>query len=154
MGLLLSSKIMFTPLTNFFLTQLIWSITGGLYHLIINSVLLFLLLKLWDHLKWTKALLLSLCFNSCAFIIFIIFDYGIFVWGLNVSYALPPNAYQGVYDYLNTSLLFAALFIFLQTVQLVILNQWIHLNIWRIFLSIVCSNTITALLVYKIFVKT
>lgn len=141
-------------LTNFLITQLIWSITGGFSHIPINSILLFLLLKLWDHFKWTKALMLSLLLSIGSFLIFLVLVGVIIVWGLNIPYVLPKNAYEGFYDYLTTSLTLAGIYIFIQALLIIILNQWgFRLNIWRIFLAIVCSNVVTALLVYKMSAK-
>lgn len=141
---------MLTMLTNFFITQLIWSITVGLPHTTTNIVLLFLLLKLWDHLKTFHALILSLVLNLGAFLLFISMTYGIFVWGLNSAYVMPKNAYQGYNDFLTTSLALAGIYIVLQSIILVIINQYKRFNIWRAFICIVCSNLVTALLIYKL----
>lgn len=141
---------MFTMLSNFFITQLIWNITIGSYHLPINIVVLGMLLKLWDHLTAVKALALSLFLTICAFVIFIALVAGIFAWGLNVPYVLPADTYQGYYDYLSTSLISAAFYTVLQSGIAVIIHQWDHLNLWRVFMCIVCSNLLTSLLVYKL----
>lgn len=135
-------------LTNFFITQLIWSITVGLPHVTTNAVILFLLLKLWDHLKITYALLLSLLLSIGSFLLFIAIVGGA-VWFFNIPYQVPTNPYQTYPDFLTTSLALAGIYIVLQSLMVIILGQCKHINMWRIFLCIVCSNLVTALLVYK-----
>ena len=140
---------MLTMLTNFLITQVIWSITIGLPHITTNMVLLFLLLKLWDHLRTVHAFVLSLVLNLGAFLVFIGMSYGILVWGFNISYVMPQNAYHGHNNFLITSLGMAGIYIVLQSIIIAIINQYKRFNIGRAFVCIVCSNLVTALLIYK-----
>lgn len=135
-------------LTNFFITQLIWSITAGLSHISINIVLLFLLLKLWDHLKITYALLLSFILNIGSFLLFIGVVGGL-LRAFNIPYVMPQSPYQGYHDFMTTSVGLAGIYIVIQSIILTIIGQYKPLNMWRAFLCIVCSNLVTALLVYK-----
>lgn len=141
---------MTNSITNFLLTQWLWSITGGYSHIFINIFLLFLLLKLWDHVKFTKALALSVFLNLGAFIVLFAFVGGILAWGFNISYSMPPDTYQGTYNPLNTSLILAAMYTVIQMLLFIGINHWMHINKWRTFLSIICSNGMSALLVYKL----
>lgn len=136
-------------MSNFFITQLIWSITLGSYHLPFSFLLLFLLLKLWDHLSWLKALALSLFFSIGTFAIFFSIVWLVIVWGFHFSYILPEDTYHHSHDYLNTSLLLAFIYIFLETLQLSLLRKWMKINFWRMFLCILFANVMSALLVYK-----
>jgi hypothetical protein len=113
-------------------------------------VLLFLLLKLWNRMGVFKALGLSLFFTIGSFIIFFGLAWGILVWGLGVSYTLPEDAYQGSYNNLNASLILAAFYIGIQLLLLLVIKKWAHLSLWRVFLCILCSNIMSALLVYKL----
>lgn len=140
---------MMNMLTNFFITQLIWSITAGLSHVTINIVVLFLLLKLWDHLKLTHALLLSLVLNIGSFFLFISIVGGL-LRVLNISYVMPESPYQSYNDFLTTSVGLAGMYIIIQSIILIFIGQYKHLNLWRAFVCIVCSNLVTALLVYKL----
>jgi len=137
-------------ITNFLLTHWLWSITGGFWHLCVNSLLLFLLLKLWDHLPFIRALALSLFLTVGSFVIFFTVVGGL-MWAFDVSYTLPEDPMQGTYNILNASLVLAGIYIALQTAQLNFFYNWISpKKFWRTFLCIVCSNIITALLVYKV----
>lgn len=141
---------MITAITNFLLTQLIWSITGGSYHIPISFLLLFMLLKLWDHLSWIRAFFIDLYLTFGSFIIFFALIFGVIVWGLGTPYVLPEDTYQGSFDHLNMSLILAALYSGIQIVQLYCIRKWVHFNFWRTVLCAVCANFISALLVYKI----
>ncbi len=139
---------MMNMLTNFFITQLIWSITVGLCHVTINTIILLLLLKLWDHLKITYAFLLSILLNIGAFLLFVGIVGG-FLWAFNIPYVMPQSPYQSYHDFMTTSVGLAGIYIVIQSIILTIIGQYKPLNMWRAFLCIVCSNLVTALLVYK-----
>lgn len=144
---------MLTIITNFLITEWIWSITTGTAYLIINFFLLFALLKLWDHLRWLHAFLLSLCLTVGAFLIFFSIIGIILVWWLHVPYVLPDDAYKGTYNTLNSALILGGIYTLLQFLMARIIRHWKKLNIWRTFLCIACANLMTALLIYKITFK-
>lgn len=135
-------------LTNFFITQLIWSITVGLPHVTINTIILFLLLKLWDHLKLTHALLLSLILSIGSFLLFIGTVGGIISF-FNSAYVIPSSPYQNQIDFLTTSLALAGIYIVVQSLMVIVIGQFKSINMWRAFVCVVCSNLLTFPLVYK-----
>lgn len=140
---------MLTSIINFLLTEWIWSITGGWYHIPLSCILMFVLLKLWDHLGWIRAFLLSIFLVFGSFLIYFGLIWGIFVSVLNVEYVLPADTYQGVYDHLNTSLILAAIYSLIQMIMLFFLHKWVRFNFWRTLLCVVSANLLAALLVYK-----
>lgn len=141
---------MLTHLSNFLITEWIWSFTGGLSHLPVNFILLFMLLKLWDHMSWLKAFLMSLLLTLAAFIIFFAFVNGIVVWGFEIPYVLPDDTYSGTYNILNTSLILAAIYSIIQIGIVMTAHHWMHFNLFRAYLCIIFANVMSALLVYKI----
>lgn len=136
--------------SNFFITQWLWSLTTGSAYIVINSLLLFALLKLWDHLGWLRAFVLSLLLTVGAFLIFFVFTGIIFVWWLQVAYILPEDAYTVSYNTLNSSLMLGAFYSVIQMFFLLFINHWKKLNLWRAALCVLCANAMTALLIYKI----
>jgi hypothetical protein len=141
---------MLTHITNFLITEWIWSFTGGLSHLPINFLLLFMLLKLWDHMSWLRAFLMSFLLTVGAFIIFFGVINLVIVWGLKIPFKLPEDTYAGAYNVLNTSLILAAIYSAIQMIGVAIAQHWAHFNLWRAYLCILCANVMSALLVYKI----
>jgi len=141
---------MLMVINNLLLTELLWSITTFKIHIVINFLLLFTLLKLWDHLSWVRAFLLSIALSVGAFIIFFVLVSGILVWGFDISYTLPHDADSGTYNILNSSLILAGIYSLLQMFIVGLVNQWKSSNVWRIFACVLCANLMTALLVYKI----
>lgn len=141
---------MLTPITNLVITEWIWSFTGGISQIPLNFLLLFMLFKLWDHMSWLKAFLMSLALSIGAFIVFFSLVYGILVWGLKVPYVLPEDTYVGSYNILNTSLILGAIYSVIQIIAIKVAHKWTHFNLWRAYLCIICANIMSALLVYKI----
>ena len=141
---------MFTYITNFLITEWIWSFTGGLSHLPVNFVLLFMLFKLWDHMSWLKALLMSLVLTLSAFVIFFGFVNGVIVWGFKIPYLLPDDTYAGTYNILNTSLILAAIYSLIQIALIMGAHYWARFNLIRAYICIICANILSALVVYKI----
>ena len=139
-----------TSITNFLITEWIWSFTQGISHVSINFIILFMLLKLWDHMSWLKALLLSFFLSVGSFLFFFMLLTIVLVWGLGVTFVLPEDTYAGTYNILNTSLVLAALYSLLQIAGLSIAHKWIRFNLWRAYLCVISANAIAALLVYKI----
>lgn len=145
---------MMMQLTNFILTEWIWSITGGFSYIPINVILLFLLLKLWDHLHWLRAFALSIVLTVGSFLIFFGLVYAIVVKGLGAQFVLPEDVHAGAYDILNTSLILAAIYSGLQGLILIGINRIMPLKVWRAFLCVLAANGMSALLVYKIMFNT
>lgn len=141
---------MFTQITNFLITEWIWSFTGGLSHLPVNFLLLFMLFKLWDHMSWFKAFLMSFLLTVGAFLIFFGFVNGIVVWGFNISYILPDDTYVGTYNILNTSLILAVIYSLIQIIIVMAAHYWMRFNLIRAYICIICANLMSALVVYKI----
>lgn len=140
---------MISTITHFLLTELIWGLTGGIYHTPLSFLLLFILLKLWDHVRFVRALWLSLFFAAGAWIIFMAGIAGI-MWLFNVHYLLPEDTYHPFYSYLSASLSFAALITLIQWVQLFILKRFVRVRFWHVFVCILCANVMSAVLVYKL----
>lgn len=141
---------MLTEITNFFLTLLLWSITGGIYHVPIAFFLLTFLCKFWDHQSLLKAIWLSFLLTIMSFGIFFLSIAGILVWWLHVPYILPQDSYVGSYDHLNTCLLLAGFYTGIQLLLVKIMRRWLALHQWRLMLCILCAQILSALLVYKI----
>lgn len=141
---------MITYITNFLLTEWIWSFTKGISHVPLNFLLLFMLFKLWDHMSWLKAFVLSVLLSIGSFLFFFMFVNIVLVWGLAIPFVLPEDTYSGSYNILNTSLVLAIIYSLLQITGLSIAHQWTRFNLWRAYLCVICANLITALLVYKI----
>ncbi len=140
---------MMPQVTNFLITQLLWNVIAGSYYIVFNFLLLFLLFKTWDHLSWSRALLLSLFFSIGTFVLFFLIVNGI-VKSLNVSYWLPDDTYKGTYNYLHTSLIHSIIYMFIQSILLFFVHLFMRLNVGRMMLSIICANIMCALIIYKI----
>jgi hypothetical protein len=138
-----------STITNFIITQWIWSITGGFSYLPINFILLFLLLKLWGHFRMFKALLMSSILTFVPFLLFFGVIGIVFVWGFQVQFILPETAYEGSYNNLNSSLIMSGIYMLIQIPLLSLICKYTQCYHWKALLCLVCSNIMTALLIYK-----
>jgi hypothetical protein len=141
---------MLSTIGNFVLTEWIWSITTASWYIPIHILLLFLLLKLWDHLGWVRALSLSVLLTIGSFLIFFAAVHFVGVKLLGISYVLPEDAYSGSYNILNTSLVLAAIYSCIQTILLFIIDRLTPVRFWTAFLCVITANILTAFLVYKL----
>lgn len=141
---------MVSAMGNFVLTEWIWSITTASWYIPINILLLFLLLKLWDHLGWVRALSLSVLLTIGSFLFFFAAVHFAGVKLLGIQYVLPEDAYSGSYNILNTSLVLAAIYSGIQTILLFIIDRFTSVRFWTAFLCVITANILTAFLVYKL----
>lgn len=141
---------MLSSIGNFVLTEWIWSITTVSWYIPINILLLFLLLKLWDHLGWVRALSLSVLLTIGSFLIFFAAVHFVGVKLLGIKYVLPEDAYSGGYNILNTSLVLAAIYSGIQTFLLFIIDRFTSVRYWTACLCVITANILTAFLVYKL----
>ncbi len=141
---------MWKSITNFFLNEWLWSITFGVYQIPVTILLLFLFLKLWDHLSVTRALVMSIGLCLSAFGIFILIFHGIFLLGFELPYVQPENPYIDTYTVFFTSISLAIIYIFLQIFVLIGVSYWFRVHYHRIIVSIIFSNILSALLIAKI----
>lgn len=141
---------MLLTIGNFVLTEWIWSITTASWYIPINILLLFLLLKLWDHLGWVRALSLSIMLTISSFLIFFAIVYFIGIKMLGMQYVLPEDAYSGSYNILNSSLVLAAIYTAIQTMLLFIIDKVTSIRFWTAFLCVITANIVSAFLVYKL----
>lgn len=141
---------MLSTMGNFVLTEWIWSITTVSWYIPIHILLLFLLLKLWDHLGWVRALSLSILLTIGSFLFFFAAVHFVGVKLLGIQYVLPEDAYSGSYNILNTSLVLAAIYSGIQTILLFIIDRFTSVRFWTAFLCVITANILTAFLVYKL----
>lgn len=141
---------MLSTMGNFVLTEWIWSITTVSWYIPIHILLLFLLLKLWDHLGWVRALSLSVLLTIGSFLFFFAAVHFVGVKLLGIQYVLPEDAYSGSYNILNTSLVLAAIYSGIQTILLFIIDRFTSVRFWTAFLCVITANILTAFLVYKL----
>lgn len=141
---------MLERIAHFFLTQWIWSVTFGLHQLLIAFVLFFLLLKLWDHLTWVKALLISVGLTAGAFLVFYITTVGIVVWMLDVQYILPANPYEDRVNVFTSAISVAFIYVIIEYALVLFARRWVKIQVFNVMVSAFVANILSALIIYKL----
>lgn len=141
---------MFEAAAFFLLTQWLWSIIWGINQLCIAWVLLFILLKLWDHLSFLKAFLLSTGLSISAYIVFFTFGYVLLIMALDIQYIPPANAYEVSESILVSALFLAGIYSAIQCAFVLLIRKRSKLHWHRVGMSILFSNILSALIMYKL----
>lgn len=140
---------MLQAIAHFFMGMWIWSLLGGIYHVPINSILLFLFLKLWDHLSLVRAALMSIGLSIGSFIIFFGCMALLSTWEGIGNYT-PSAATYIFYTPFFVSMFLAGIYCLLQFFLIFVFTRWAILNKYRVAISILISNILAGLLMYKI----
>ena len=144
---------MMNYMANFFLTQWLWSVTFGMYQLLIATVLFFLLLKLWDHLTLLRALAMSVGLSVGAFLILSAGVILIVIGAFDMKYVLPANPYEDQFTVFSSALSLAAIYIVLEFILVLIAKRWFRLQVYNVMVSAFVANILAALIVYKLVQK-
>ena len=91
---------------DFFLSEWLWSVTRGMYHIPINIFIMFLLTKLTVHYGSRSTLALTVSANIFGLVAFTVLVGSIIIFVVGLNYLPSESAYSGEYSS------FVAFFIF------------------------------------------
>ena len=134
----------------FLLSQFIWSVTFGFYHVLFSLIAMFLLFVLWERLPFISSVLLSISAHAVAMLtLFLVVKIGIIdIW----DYQYAPFSYETIgYSPWIASLSLAFTYAFIQSIFFLLLSMrftWLHKA--RPLLVALISNLMAAVLVYKL----
>ena len=78
---------------NFLLSELLWNITGGLYHIPINIFVMLFALRRAGRFDFARAAFVSFCANVFSLIAFNAFVIGVVVYTFGFEYS-PPSSVE------------------------------------------------------------
>lgn len=138
---------MLAYLHYFLVSQFIWMITFGIYHIPLTMLWMFLLFKFWDHVRLVPAILMSFFANITVVMTLVVLVRGI-VFGLFDYVYIPAGA---AYKPWVASLSFALTCMVIQSLFFVAVSKkYKGLHLYRICVIVVMSNLMSAVLVYKL----
>lgn len=142
---------MFVMLSDFFLSEWIWSITWGMYHIPINIVVMFILAKL--NLRVSNIPLLMMIIGAHVFgiVVFSACVLGLLGFSLGINYLPTENAYDQTYNVLNASLALGSIYGVFHSMFFVLLSYHYELPLRYLVVITILSNLISAQLVYTMF---
>ncbi|GEM_PF-1204449 len=139
----------FMTLADFLLSEWLWNVTWGWYHVPINIFVMLFLLKVFGRLKIMPAVLFSVfsqIFSFALFSLIVIFGS---IYGFGLKF-VPYDCYvtQTMHPLLICFSLGLIYFV-LQSFSFVLTNVFYKINLRLVILIALVSNMISALLVYR-----
>lgn len=142
---------MFVMLSDFFLSEWIWSITWGMYHIPINLVVMFILSKLTLRVANIPLLMMIIGAHLFGIVLFSACVLGLLGFSLGINYLPTDSAYGQSYNVLNASLALGCIYGVLQSIFFRLLSYHYELPLGYLVIITLLSNMISAQLVYTIF---
>ncbi|MCL5876163.1 MAG: hypothetical protein M1114_06870 [Candidatus Dependentiae bacterium] len=139
---------MLSVIADFFLSEWLWSITWGLYHIPVNIFIMFLLTKLTVHYSTRATLLLSLLANIFGLIAFTILVGSIIVFVIGLNYLPAESAYSGDYSSFAASLFLGIVYALLQSLFFYLVSKQYTIQVWHMISIALLSNVMAAQFVY------
>jgi hypothetical protein len=132
----------------FFLSEWLWSITWGLYHIPINSAILFLLLKLCFRGSTIFMGLLAVAAQIVSFLLLTLFVVLVSIYLCGTVYCVPVDIYQNeCLTGVQAALFLAGIYACLQILFFITTVAWHKLPLLSMGLLVVLSNLCTVLFV-------
>lgn len=136
-----------TNLGHFFLSEWIWSITWGMYHIPCNMILMLFFFKFFLRIGMVPTVLMVVSSHLVAFFLYSLFVVGGLIYGVGLQYG-PEVGSSMVPTPLFACLFLGIIYAALQGLCFVVINRFYHFHVsWALVLAVV-SNLLTALVVY------
>jgi len=135
---------------SFLLSQFLWAMTFGFYHVLFSFVAMFLLLKLWERLPFISSFLLTLFAHivSVSFLMVVV-KLGV-IDVLQYQY-VPDHPCVPHYNPWYACLALGLTYAVLQSCFLLVLSMhYTWLDRWRTLFIVVMSNLMSSIVVYKL----
>ena len=134
----------------FLLSQFLWAMTFGFYHILFSLVIMFLLFKCWERLSFVQSISLSVLTHMIAlFTVICVVKIGLIdLWKYEY---VPINPEVPHYNPWYASLSLGLTYAVIQSIFLCFLwtrYPWLHA--WRTLMIVFLSNFLSAVLVYKL----
>ena len=134
---------------NFFLSEWLWSITWGLYHLPLAIFFMFVLCKRFLAMPIVPAVLLSFFSSLFSFVVLSMAVISILIFGLQFEY-VPTDfyAHPEQEDPLHVCLYLGALYVCLHMIFFAIVGRWYKLSLSSLFVITCLAQCMAAWCVY------
>lgn len=142
---------MMVYLGDFFLSEWIWGITWGMYHVPINIVLMFVLGKLFTRISSLSLLVMTLLSQVFALLVFTAFVVGIIISTIGLNYLPSDTATIEEYNIFAACIFLGLIYALLQGIFFVIASKRYEINAFTMTLISCVSNLVSAQLVYFLF---
>jgi hypothetical protein len=138
-----------TTAGQFLLSQWLWNVTWGWYHVPVNVFVMLLLLKFFGYLRIMPAVLIAFFAQIFSFIALTIIVFLGPIVSMGLEFKLYDCYTAPALNPLAVSLYLGAIYCVLHIIFFLIVNSFYSLNMRLVTLIALVGNTITALLVYQ-----
>lgn len=142
---------MMVYLGDFFLSEWIWSITWGMYHIPINMLLMFVLAKLLTRINSISLIILTMLSHVFALLVFTAFVAGIIISTIGLNYLPSDTATIEAYNIFAACIFLGLIYAVLQSVFFVMMSKRYEINALTMTLISFLSNIVSAQIVYFLF---
>lgn len=138
-----------TTAANFLLSEWLWSVTWGWYHLPVNVFMMIFLLKFFGYMRIMPSILIAFFSQIFSFVVLSVIVFIIPIGLMGLQFTCYDCYVQHPLNSLTISLSLGALYCVLHIIFFVIINAFYSLNIRLLSLIALVANSATALLVYR-----
>jgi len=138
-----------TTAADFMLSEWLWNVTWGWYHIPVNTFMMLFLLKFFGRMRIMPAVLLSVFSQLFSFFMFsaIVIAGPMYLLGLTF---VPYDCYaQQALHPIFSCLFLGGIYFLFQILFFVLVNLSYKINLRLVILISLVSNLVTALLVYR-----
>lgn len=136
---------------DFFLTEWIWSITWGMYHIPINLVIMFFLTKMLVKINNISLFIMTLLAHVFSLLVFTGLVAGIIISTIGLNYLPSDNAAVETYNVFAACIFLGVIYAFLQSIFFVLVSKRYDINAATMTLIAFLSNLVSAQMVYFLF---
>lgn len=131
------------------LSQWLWNVTWGAYHLPLNIFFMYVLLSITQDMSKWRIFSLTLAANVFSAIVYSAFVVGVLIFACGLEYLPNQCPVMSVFSRLQASLSMGVIYAFIQSIFFMIIPQrysiyWIHALGFAIL-----SNLMAGIMVYK-----
>lgn len=138
-----------TTAANFLLSEWLWNVTWGWYHIPVNIFMMLFLLKFFGRMRIMPAVLMAVFSQLFSFLVLSAVVVVVPVYLLSLQF-IPYDCYvQQPMHTLAICLSLGALYFVLHTLFFILVNLFYSLNLRLLTLIALVSNGLSALLVYR-----
>lgn len=129
-------------------SEWLWSVTFGFYHLPINIFIMIFFFKFFMGMRIIPAVLLSFFSNIFSWIILSLFVLGVPVYLFKIGF--DTSTTQTLSSIMAVSLVLGGLYALVQSLMFVVLDKRMNFDIHRAIAVALMSNGLTALMSYAL----
>jgi len=138
---------MLYQMTDFFISQWIWSLTWGIYQLPLSCLFMFFLLKWIEHLKFIRSLLTSILVHAITlFVVWLIMMTITFC----IEYVPNMEKLGPCISVLYSCLYLASIYVLIQAIFFMLFARVLRITWCHAVLFSIVSNICAAVVLYKV----